>query len=279
MNLRSTIFLFSLLPSTAAANDIKHDDTNNIRGAVPSPSSINMPTPRTLLTPSVSDDNVNRRLGKPTGCKKNCPSPTTTTTTTTTTTIATPSSSCPSCLTSAFGSDVCQCANNIGNIDWSSLQCNPPTVAERSPPVFTNYITTPSVATPGNQYYACYDGSGGYYRGDTLRCYGYLNYFGTICCPIGEVWSGVKCIPLICDENVTPGECGTAVSTTTQATIVGSTTTTTTTMVQTTTITAATDSTTTANVQCAKQGDLCKGKDSKPCCQPLFTCGQDKKCH
>ena len=124
MNLRATILLFSLIPS-AAAKDIKHDDTNNIRGAVPSPSSIydNIPTPSVSI-----DNNVNRRLGKPTGCKKNCPSETTTTSTTTTASPPTGPGQCTpeiGCYfeTSYNNWNSCTYVNGGGSCIWEGGTC------------------------------------------------------------------------------------------------------------------------------------------------------------
>ena len=300
MNLRTTILLFSLLPSTAAivVNDIKHDDINGIRGAVPSPSSINIPTPRTLLTPSVSDATVNRRLGKPTGCKKDCPSPTTTIATipssSTTTTASPPTGGqCTPEIGCYFDTSYnhwnsCTYVNGGGSCIWEGgtcRQCNnqelircvasnaPVSVfegyADNSMPVSTSTLSSGWGCTPG-------DGAVGFYSGRS--CGSSIQHAD--CCSAGKVRTvnyhfGTNCVPRVCDPSITGVEsCSTTVSTTTQATTVGSTTTT---MVQTTT-TAATDPTTTeANAQCAEENEYCKGKDSKPCC-PALTCDRDKKC-
>ena len=116
-----------------------------------------------------------------------------------------PPGTCPSCI----ASDLCF------TCDWSTstLECGNYTPSPTS--VLTGYKSsttingkTVSIETPLSEY-ACNDGTGGYYKGGTCQGGGSSNVFGAKCCPSGQVYAGIllNCIPMACDENVTPGEC------------------------------------------------------------------------
>ena len=195
-----------------------------------------------------------------------------------------PPGTCPSCI----ASDLCF------TCDWSTstLECGNYTPSPTS--VLTGYKSsttingkTVSIETPLSEY-ACNDGTGGYYKGGTCQGGGSSNVFGAKCCPSGQVYAGIllNCIPMACDENVTPGECldggggPTGVitpqptSTPTQAVVTGQPTSAPTQPVLTPQPTSAP---TQGVVACAGAGGLCKGKGALSCCSG-FTCNGEKVC-
>ena len=283
MNIRHTLLLLSLLPSTAYAIDDNINDNFNIRGAVPTPSSINnnAPTPG-ALTPSMSDVHL-RRLGKPCVCRPEkgqtcgCPPPTTPLAPTTPppTCAPAPDLQCTNddggntqcfydtsfgacgtwrlCPNSCFyNDDPCGCPNH------DRFRCTPET------PVLSVLKDPPegvTVNVPGSPF-SCYDGYGGYYGG--------AGYCGTLaggaCCAKGWANANNVCHPVVTTT-------GTTSTTTTEATAA------TTTSSSTTTTTTGT--TTTVAAQCAESGEYCRGKNAvyDTCCGSS-TCGSgsDKTC-
>ena len=292
MNIRHTLLLLSLLPSTATAYAILDDDVNfNIRGAVPTPSSINKnaPTPG-ALTPSISDVHL-RRLGKPPSCvcrpQKGqfcgCPPPPPTTplapTTPTPTCAPAPDLQCTSTNDDGIsGNTQCFYDTSFGCGLWrmclnSCLPFNDPCQACPNQDRFrctpddpqVSVLEDPSLGTvnvPGSRF-SCYDGYGGYYGGGG-NC-GTLA--GGACCEKGLAQTNNGCHPVVTTT-------GTTSTTATEATDPTTTTTTTTT-------TTGTTTTTTEAAQCAKPGEYCRGKNAMydTCCESL-TCGSgsDKTC-
>ena len=286
MNLRAIAILTtaaSLLPTALAVDDGEDNINNSIRGA------------SSFLSSTLSNDVTPRQQGlrqlappcqcRPdkgkyccengetctsSGCVNPSPSPPP---------PSPPTGTCPSCILNDF------C--NVCSSDWSTstLECTGVMAEPKS--ALTGYKSSTTIngftVTIDNPYsdYACNDGTGGYYRGDTCRLGGSMNQFGAKCCPSGQVYAGnlLNCIPVACDETVTPGECDDGGGGPTGVITPQPTSSPTQAVVSPQPTSAPTKAVITPNPTpaCSGAGGLCKGKGALPCCSG-FTCNRDKVC-
>ena len=310
MNLRSFAILTiaaALLPTVLAVDDGEKNSNNNnsIRGASSS-----------FLSSTLSNDVTPRQKGlrqlgqcqcKPNRGKYCCENGETCTSSGCESPPPPAPGACPSCILS----DYCTVCSPDQSGDWttSNLECGDFRTEPTS--VLTGYKSSSTIdgktVTIKNSNFekACNDGTGKYYTGGICRIGGgCLNLFDSKCCPLGEVYAGtlLGCIPLACDESVTPGECDDGgngpitpqpTSAPTQAVVTPQPTSAPTQAVVTPQPTSAptqavvTPQPTSAPTQavvtpnptplCAGLDGQCKGKGSLPCCSG-FTCNRNKVC-
>lgn len=122
-----------------------------------------------------------------------------------------PTGTCPSCI----NSDYCSVCSPDQSGDWSTSKLECGDYRAEAISVLSGYKSSTTIngktvtITNSDFEKACNDGTGKYYTGGICGLGGSLNQFGGKCCPSGQVYAGnvLNCIPVVCDENVTPGEC------------------------------------------------------------------------